>query len=155
MHILKHDMMHFETFVSQGGKEPKYRKILMSDVVVTRKRDLFSGRKWNFVDVMMGGWILSVHLLTFFAPFTFTWGAFWVAFCFYVLCGTGITFSYHRNLAHHSFKLPKWLEYTFAYFAVHAAQVLFIYIFFFSEYINRFKHHNKSPVYRRETQYFG
>nr|VDD53816.1 unnamed protein product [Brassica oleracea] len=33
-----------------------------------------------------------------------------------------ITFSYHRNLAHRSFKLPKWLEYPFAYSAVFALQ---------------------------------
>ncbi|KAL4559940.1 hypothetical protein LXL04_032086 [Taraxacum kok-saghyz] len=122
VHILKRKMIYFDKLVSEVGMEPRYRKILMSNVVVTRKRNLFSCRKWNFVDVMMGGWILTVHLLTLFAPFTFTWGAFWVAFCFYVLCGMGITLSYHRNLAHHSFKLPKWLEYTFAYFAIQAAQ---------------------------------
>ncbi|KAK8641765.1 hypothetical protein V6N13_011139 [Hibiscus sabdariffa] len=32
-----------------------------------------------------------------------------------VVLGLGITLSYHRNLCHRSFKLPKWLEYMFAY----------------------------------------
>uniref|UniRef100_A0A0A0KTF2 Fatty acid desaturase domain-containing protein n=1 Tax=Cucumis sativus TaxID=3659 RepID=A0A0A0KTF2_CUCSA len=34
----------------------------------------------------------------------------------------GISVSYHRNLAHRSFNLPKWLEYLFAYCGVHALQ---------------------------------
>jgi fatty-acid desaturase len=34
----------------------------------------------------------------------------------------GITLSFHRNLSHKSFKLPKWLEYTFAYCGVQALQ---------------------------------
>uniref|UniRef100_A0A0A0K8P8 Fatty acid desaturase domain-containing protein n=2 Tax=Cucumis sativus TaxID=3659 RepID=A0A0A0K8P8_CUCSA len=33
-----------------------------------------------------------------------------------------ISVSYHRNLAHRSFKLPKWLEYSLAYIAAHAIQ---------------------------------
>ncbi|CAH1442591.1 unnamed protein product [Lactuca virosa] len=102
-----------------GVKEPEYGKILLSDVVVTRKRNLFWGRKWRTLDVKMAVGILSIHILALFAPFTFTWDAFWTAFFMYVLCGIfGVTLSYHRNLAHHSFKLPKWLEYIFAYFGV-------------------------------------
>ncbi|KAI3684289.1 hypothetical protein L6452_33510 [Arctium lappa] len=104
-------------------KESGHKKILMSDVVVTRKRNLFRGHKWNILDVITVLWILAAHLLTLFAPFTFTWGAFWAAFWCYALCGLlGLTLSYHRNLAHRSFNLPKWLEYTFAYFGVQAAQ---------------------------------
>ncbi|KAJ6827802.1 palmitoyl-monogalactosyldiacylglycerol delta-7 desaturase, chloroplastic isoform X1 [Iris pallida] len=34
----------------------------------------------------------------------------------------GITLSYHRHLSHRSFKLPKWLEYTFAYLGAQAGQ---------------------------------
>jgi stearoyl-CoA desaturase (delta-9 desaturase) len=42
----------------------------------------------------------------------------------YVITGMfGITLSFHRNLSHKSFKLPKWLEYTFAYCGVQALQV--------------------------------
>ncbi|KAK1436805.1 hypothetical protein QVD17_02588 [Tagetes erecta] len=103
--------------------ESEYGKIVLSDVMVTRKRNLFIGRKWRSVDVKMFVGMLMVHLLALFAPFTFTWGAFWTAFFSYVLRGIfGITVSYHRNLAHRSFKLPKWLEYTFAYLGVLSLQ---------------------------------
>ncbi|GJV86710.1 palmitoyl-monogalactosyldiacylglycerol delta-7 desaturase, chloroplastic-like protein [Tanacetum coccineum] len=81
------------------------------------------GRKWRTVDVKMAVGMLAIHVLALFAPFTFTWGAFWAAFWSYALCGIcGVTLSYHRNLAHHSLKLPKWLEYTFAYLGVLAIQ---------------------------------
>ncbi|GKD97437.1 palmitoyl-monogalactosyldiacylglycerol delta-7 desaturase, chloroplastic-like protein [Tanacetum coccineum] len=105
---------------TSGGEEKlNYGKILFSDVMVTSKRNHFLGRKWRTVDIKMGVGILGIHLLALFAPFTFTWGAFWAAFWSYILCGVcGINLSYHRNLSHHSFKLPKWLEYTFAYLGV-------------------------------------
>ncbi|PWA65178.1 fatty acid desaturase family protein [Artemisia annua] len=116
-------MRNLDTFASKDAKESGYRKIFMSDVVVTREKSLFRGRKWNIEDVKTAIWVIFVHFLTLFAPFTFTWGAFWAAFVGYVLCGMlGVTLSYHRNLAHHSLKLPKWLEYTFAYLGVQAAQ---------------------------------
>ncbi|KAJ9559515.1 hypothetical protein OSB04_004675 [Centaurea solstitialis] len=117
-------MSYSETLLlSDVRKESGHNKIFMSDVVVTRKKNLFHGRKWNIVDVITVLWILAAHLLTLFAPFTFSWGAFWAGFWCYALCGMlGLTLSYHRNLAHRSFKLPKWLEYTFAYFGVQAAQ---------------------------------
>ncbi|KAI3854757.1 hypothetical protein MKX03_017490 [Papaver bracteatum] len=35
----------------------------------------------------------------------------------------GLSLSFHRNLSHGSFKIPKPLEYLFAYFGLHAAQV--------------------------------
>ncbi|KAJ0804222.1 putative acyl-CoA desaturase [Helianthus annuus] len=102
--------------VSQGVNDTEYGKIVFSNVMVTRKRNLFMNRTWRILDVRMALGILGVHLLALFAPFTFTWGAFWASFTTYVLCGIfGITLSYHRNLAHRSLKLPKWLEYTFAY----------------------------------------
>ncbi|KAI3763302.1 hypothetical protein L1987_53761 [Smallanthus sonchifolius] len=108
--------------VSQGVKDSG--KILLSNVTVTRKRNLFIGRTWRTLDVKMGVGILAIHLLALFAPFTFTWGAFWAGFSSYVLRGIfGVTLSYHRNLAHHSLKLPKWLEYTFAYLGVLSFQL--------------------------------
>ncbi|KAJ9550882.1 hypothetical protein OSB04_014927 [Centaurea solstitialis] len=91
--------------------------------MVTRKRNLFRGRKWSTPDIGSAIIVFGVHLLALFAPFTFTWNAFFVGFARAVLCGLfGITLSYHRNLAHHSFKLPKWLEYIFAYIGVLAFQ---------------------------------
>ncbi|KAM0008757.1 putative fatty acid desaturase domain, acyl-CoA desaturase [Helianthus debilis subsp. tardiflorus] len=109
--------------VSGSLNDTEYGKILLSNVMVTRKKNLFMGRTWRTLDIQTSLGILVVHLLALFAPFTFTWGAFWAAFASYVLRGTfGITLSYHRNLAHHSVMLPKWLEYTFAYLGVLAFQ---------------------------------
>ncbi|GJS04889.1 palmitoyl-monogalactosyldiacylglycerol delta-7 desaturase, chloroplastic-like protein [Tanacetum coccineum] len=105
--------------VSNGVKELEYGQIYLSNVVITRKRNLFWGRKWMTIDVKMSVGILAIHILALFAPFTFTWGAFWAAFVTYVFCGLfGVTLTYHRILAHRSLKVPKWLEYIFAYLGV-------------------------------------
>lgn len=101
------------------------RRILLSDVVVRRRREVFWGRKWTSLDIGTAGVVVATHLLTLLAPFQFNWAAFWVAISLYVVTGLfGITLSYHRNLSHRSFKLPKWLEYLFAYCGVQALQVL-------------------------------
>lgn len=119
---------------SAGGvEESEYGKIPFSDVMVTKKR---LGRKWRTVDIKMAVGILGIHLLALCAPFTFTWGAFWAAVWSYILCGVcGVNLSYHRNLSHRSFKLPWWLEYTFAYLGVLSFQVRFSHPHFFLSYI--------------------
>ncbi|KAJ9559589.1 LOW QUALITY PROTEIN: hypothetical protein OSB04_004749 [Centaurea solstitialis] len=125
MHISNHhtNMRNFVRLVSEGQKEPVYTKIFMSNVAVKKKRSAFRGGAWRSLDVKMGVWFLTVHLLALFAPFTFTWGLFWTTFFGCVLgLMLGISVTFHRNLAHRSFKLPKWLEYTFAYLGVQAAQ---------------------------------
>ncbi|GJT66843.1 palmitoyl-monogalactosyldiacylglycerol delta-7 desaturase, chloroplastic-like protein [Tanacetum coccineum] len=105
--------------VSNGVKELEYGKILFSDVVITKKRNLLWGRKWRTVDIQMSAGVLAMHILAVFAPFTFTWGAFCAAVVGYILCGLfGVTLTYHRILAHRSLKVPKWLEYFFAYLGV-------------------------------------
>ncbi|BBG99958.1 Fatty acid desaturase family protein [Prunus dulcis] len=48
----------------------------------------------------------------------FTWPAFLVGRGTLYISGVGVTLSFHRNLSHKSFKLPKWLEYLFAYCGV-------------------------------------
>lgn len=107
-----------------GPEQKNGRRILLSDVVVTRGRNVYWGRKWNSLDIGTAGVVLAMHLLSLFAPFYFSWRAFWVAFGLYVITGLlGITLSFHRNLSHRSFKLPKWLEYLFAYCGVQALQV--------------------------------
>ncbi|KAH1085123.1 hypothetical protein AAZX31_07G028400 [Glycine max] len=101
----------------------KHRKILLSEVEVKRQRRVFFGRKWNSLDVGTAGIVLAMHLLCLFAPFHFNWPAFRVAVALYIVTGLfGITLSFHRNLSHRSFKLPKWLEYFFAYCGVLALQ---------------------------------
>ncbi|KAK4267560.1 hypothetical protein QN277_024326 [Acacia crassicarpa] len=101
----------------------KYRRILLSDVEVKRERRVFFGRKWNSMDLGTAGVVLAMHVLSLFAPLCFNWRAFWVAMALYFVTGLfGITLSFHRNLSHRSFRLPKWLEYFFAYCGVLALQ---------------------------------
>lgn len=100
------------------------RRIMLSDVLVKRPRRVFSGRKWNSLDMGTAAVVLAMHLLSLFAPFYCNWSAFWAAVTLYIVTGLfGITLSYHRNLSHRSFKLPKWLEYLFAYCGSLALQV--------------------------------
>ncbi|KAJ8755899.1 hypothetical protein K2173_024444 [Erythroxylum novogranatense] len=109
--------------LEQQQEEWNCRRIFLSDVIVKRERKFFWGRKWSTLDVGTASVVLSMHLLSLFAPFCFNWSAFWVAFGLYVITGLlGITLSFHRNLSHRSFKLPKWLEYLFAYCGVLALQ---------------------------------
>lgn len=113
--------------VPEEKKDSSFGRILLSDVVVTRKRNVYWGRTWNSMDVGTVGVVVAMHLLCLFAPFTFNWGAFWVAVGLYLITGLlGITLSFHRNLSHRSFKIPKWLEYFFAYCGVLALQVKFL-----------------------------
>nr|AAM12238.1 desaturase delta 9 [Picea glauca] len=100
-------------------------RILLSDVVVKKKRKpfLLELREWSLGDIGAAGTVFGMHALCLLAPFTFTWKAFGVFAVLYVVTGLlGITLSYHRNLSHRSFRLPKWLEYLFAYCGVQAVQ---------------------------------
>ncbi|KAL3511898.1 hypothetical protein ACH5RR_024615 [Cinchona calisaya] len=111
------------TPLAESGENSRTGSILLSDVVVNRRRNVYWGRKWNSLDVGTAGVVVAMHILSLLAPFTFNWGAFWVAVGLYVITGLlGITLSFHRNLSHRSFKLPKWLEYFFAYCGVQALQ---------------------------------
>ena len=83
----------------------------------------FWGREWNFVDIATFISLASLHFLSLLAPFYFTWTAFWLAIALYFVSGVGVTLSFHRNLSHRSFKLPRWLEYFFAYCGVLSLQV--------------------------------
>ncbi|MCL7024979.1 hypothetical protein MKW94_024637 [Papaver nudicaule] len=90
----------------------------------TKKDQLFLSKRtgvfWDRVNLVA---IILVHIGLLFAPFYFTWKAFWVAYVLALLSfPIGISLSYHRNLCHRSFNLPKSLEYLFAYFGLHAVQ---------------------------------
>ncbi|XP_074312644.1 acyl-CoA C20 Delta5-desaturase-like [Silene latifolia] len=99
-------------------------RIWRSDIVVNRpKNNVLIRSKWNWLDIRTLSVIITIHGLAMFAPFCFNWGALWVALVLWFITGIlGITLSYHRNLTHKSFKLPKWLEYLFAYFGNLALQ---------------------------------
>ncbi|XP_051135674.1 palmitoyl-monogalactosyldiacylglycerol delta-7 desaturase, chloroplastic-like [Andrographis paniculata] len=102
------------------------------------------------------GVIIGMHLLCLWAPFTFTWGAFWVAVGLYFITGLlGITLSYHRNLSHRSFKIPKWLEYSFAYCGAQALQGSPIDWVSTHRYHHQFSDSDKDPHSPREGFWFS
>ncbi|KAL7099705.1 hypothetical protein ACP275_09G101400 [Erythranthe tilingii] len=107
----------------ENGKASRSGGIWLSDVAVRRRRSVYWGREWNSLDVATLGVVVVMHLLCFWAPLTFNRNAVMVALGLYIMTGLfGITLSFHRNLSHRSFKLPKWLEYFFAYCGVQALQ---------------------------------
>lgn len=92
-------------------------------VELTENTRPFWFRKWHPLDISRLAVTIILHLMCLVAPFHFTWSAFRVSLALSIITGMlGITLSYHRNLTHKSFTLPKWLEYTFAYCGVHALQ---------------------------------
>ncbi|KAL5728783.1 hypothetical protein ACHQM5_001823 [Ranunculus cassubicifolius] len=97
---------------------------IVSKMVVKGKRKKITWiRKWDQTDIFHLKALGTVHVLCLFAPFTFEWSALWLAITLSIVCGSfGITLSYHRHLTHKSFKLPKYLEYFFAYIGVHGLQ---------------------------------
>eukprot|EP00850_Spirogloea_muscicola_P007277 SM000036S13321 [mRNA] locus=s36:595281:597438:+ [translate_table: standard] len=69
--------------------------------------------------------MLAMHGAALAAPATFSWPAAASFAVLYVITGMlGITLSFHRNLSHRSFQVPKWLEYALAYCGVLAVQVI-------------------------------
>ncbi|EYU21651.1 hypothetical protein ABFS82_09G091900 [Erythranthe guttata] len=107
----------------ENEKDSRSGGIWLSDVAVRRRRNIYRGREWNSLDIATLGVVVVMHLLCFWAPLTFNRNAVSVALGLYVMTGLfGITLSFHRNLSHRSFKLPKWLEYFFAYCGVQALQ---------------------------------
>jgi len=64
----------------------------------------------NMKDKIVAGIIMSVHLMSLAAPFTYGPGALkWLGYN-YLACLLGITISFHRQLTHKSFETPKFLE---------------------------------------------
>jgi len=91
------------------------------DFIVTPRT--YFRRQWLKKDLGYALFFAAVHVGAFAAPFYFTWEAFMCFLVGYVITGLfGITLSYHRQLAHRSFKTPKILEYLFAYCGVLALQ---------------------------------
>ncbi|WZY95389.1 hypothetical protein YC2023_067718 [Brassica napus] len=112
-------------------------RLPLSDVVVVRKKSAFLERSWNSKDVRKLVRVVGVHLLILLAPFHFNWSAFKLCLWLSVIIGICITLSYHRNLSHRSFNLPKWLEYLFAYGGVLAFQGAPI------EWVSNHRYHHK------------
>ncbi|CAI0395806.1 unnamed protein product [Linum tenue] len=85
-----------------------------------RRRREKKWTKWDKIAVVS---VSATHLLGFCGLFCFSWSRFGAALLIGIVTSLfGINLSYHRHLTHKSFKLPKWLEYSFAYCGVHALQ---------------------------------
>ncbi|PSC75319.1 Palmitoyl-monogalactosyldiacylglycerol delta-7 desaturase, chloroplastic [Micractinium conductrix] len=104
--------------MEEQSKEPGAQLIPLSQGVwvVKKVNDWVEREPWTFIDRVVTGFIVSLHLICLAAPFTFTWPALWWGCLLFFLIGClGIDVSFHRQLTHRSFATPKWLEYTLAY----------------------------------------
>lgn len=96
--------------------EKNSRRVWLSDVFTTVKRNYFLKRSFNVRDKTVLALVGFMHLGLLAAPMTFTWGNFGLMMAGYFLTGCiGITFGYHRMIAHKSFTVPKVVEYFAAY----------------------------------------
>lgn len=99
------------------------KKVPLSDVYGTTKRNLLLNRSWGKVDVTYIAFMVFIHGLCLFAPMTFSWPMVGLFAVTYLISGClGITLSFHRQISHRSFATPKWLEYALAYCGVLAVQ---------------------------------
>jgi len=99
-------------------------RVPFSDVYGTLMRGVRS-RTWTQTDIGRTVWFATMHGIGLFAllvPSFFSWRMLGVQFLLYCASGMGITYSYHRQLAHKSFKSPKWLEYLAAICGMSAFQ---------------------------------
>ena len=124
-----HKKLTFVAVHDAPDQVESFSRIPFSEVVVAREKKPFWKRSWKLGEVFKLSRYVVVHLLSLWAPFHFSWAAFRLFFWLVIIKGICITLSYHRNLSHRSFDLPKWLEYLFAYGGVLAFQVwLFTFI---------------------------
>lgn len=68
------------------AERPKYT-VWGSDVVASPKRPYFFNREWTEKDIQYAVYMLGVHGLCLFAPFTFSWSAFGVFTLMYIVTG--------------------------------------------------------------------
>ena len=105
-----------------SGASPAYR-VLGSDVFASPKRGILTNRTWSNFDVGYIAFMVLMHAGCLLAPATYSPSALACFAVTYFFTGCiGITFSFHRQLSHKAFKLPKVLEYAAAYCGVLAVQ---------------------------------
>ncbi len=74
--------------------------------------DITARRKMNWITAIV---FALFHVGAIAALFMFTWKAFFVTIVLYwATVGLGISMGYHRLHTHRSYKIPLWMEYTFA-----------------------------------------
>lgn len=104
--------------------ESNARRVPFSNVFGTLMRSPNPAKRtWTATDMGRGIFFTVSHVLGLLALVRFfSWQQMLAWFPVYVISGMGITYSYHRQLAHRSFKSPKWLEYSAAYCGMLAVQ---------------------------------
>jgi stearoyl-CoA desaturase (delta-9 desaturase) len=110
-----------------------------SDFTAKQRWKHWLNRTWSEGDKTYMAVMLVAHMgaLTLAVP-TFSWPAFASFGIMYIITGMfGITLSYHRNLSHKSFRLPKFLEHLFAYCGALAVQGDPI------EWVSSHRHHHR------------
>lgn len=99
------------------------RRVLWSDVLASPKRGALRNRTWSATDAVYVAFMALIHGGCLLAPATFSWSALGCFATMYLITGCiGITFSYHRQLSHKAFAMPKPLEYAAAYCGALAVQ---------------------------------
>lgn len=92
-------------------REASACKVPFSNVFGTLMRNPRE-RPWTSTDWGRASWFAFCHTAGIFAwTHFFSWRMLGIHFLLYVASGMGITYSFHRQLAHRSFASPKWLEY--------------------------------------------
>ena len=92
-------------------RESSAVKVPFSNVFATLMRKP-SERAWSSTDWGRASWFVLCHTVGVLAwTRYFSWRMLGIHFLLYCACGMGITYSFHRQLAHRAFKSPKWLEY--------------------------------------------
>jgi len=103
-------------------REPKAVQVPFSNVFGTLMRKPFE-RAWTSTDWGRATWFTFCHTVGVLAwTRYFSWRMLGLHFVLYCASGMGITYSFHRQLAHRSFKSPKWLEYCASYCGMLAVQ---------------------------------
>ena len=99
------------------------RRVAFTENIYAKEKSTEVTRKKNATDWMYIGFIVAMHVMCLALPATFSWGNLALFGATYFVTGClGITLSYHRQLAHKSFRTPKWLEHVLAYCGALAVQ---------------------------------
>ena len=109
-----------------------------SDFDAKQRWNHWLNRSWSAGDKTYVAVMVVSHIGALFAPMCFSWSAFAAFLVMYLITGLfGITLSYHRNLSHKAFRLPKPLEHLFAYCGALAVQGDPI------EWVSSHRHHHR------------
>lgn len=134
----------FPVLSIQQAEAEAYR-LTASTTFAIQKRNWFRNRIWGMKDTGTALLFIGMHLACLAAPFTFSWQCLILWYVTYCITGClGIAMSFHRQLSHHSFTTPKWLEYFFAYCGVMTIEVRTTYdIIYFSMFCFSFESNHR------------